>query len=184
MAVDVKHCSHINTFNSNQGLLHLICPLRQNILFQSQFFRSVFSYFPDCLSFAYKLFTQIRLMLTIRFLWLVQMKISNNDMNLCSFMKHLCLTLFNFAPWPCSWFSLGWIRGLLRFMSGLTLREDKREMVVVGNKVFLTFEASFHIHPLSVSRLSSFPPTDSLPPPLHLFLTLFFHQILSYSPFQ
>ena len=53
----------------------------------------------------------------------------------------------------------GFCAGELRpcFMSGVTLTEDKREMVVIRNKVLVTFEASFDIHPLSVSRLSSFP---------------------------
>lgn len=60
----------------------------------------------------------------------------------------------------CFWFLFGGIKESSCFMSGLTLREDKREMVVIRNKVPVTFEASFDIHPLS-----SFPPTTSLTPP-------------------
>lgn len=66
-----------------------------------------------------------------------------------------------FAAGMWSWFSFG-IKESSCFMSGVTLREDKREMVVIRNKVLVTFEASFDIHPLSVSSLSSFPPTSSV----------------------
>lgn len=45
------------------------------------------------------------------------------------------------------------MRGSLCFVSDLTLREDQMEMVVVRNKVLVTFEASFHIHPLCFSPL-------------------------------
>lgn len=66
-------------------------------------------------------------------------------------------------------------------MSRLTLREDKGEMVVIRNKVPVTFEASFDIHPLSVSHLSSFSPTPSL---LYRCLILSFCLILPTITFQ
>lgn len=63
----------------------------------------------------------------------------------------------------CSWFLFWGIKESPCFMSGLTLREDKGEMVVIRNKVLVTFEASFDIHPFSLALpLSSFPPTTSL----------------------
>lgn len=49
------------------------------------------------------------------------------------------------------------IKGFTCFMSGVTLREDKMEMVVTRNKVLVTFEASFDIHILSFPCLSSAP---------------------------
>lgn len=76
-----------------------------------------------------------------------------------------------------SWFSFGGIKESPCFMSGVTLREDKRGMVVIRNKVLVTFEASFDIHPLSVSRLSSFPPTSHL-----MCLVPCFHLILPSVP--
>lgn len=69
-----------------------------------------------------------------------------------------------------SWFLFRGIKELPCFMSSVTLTEDKGEMVVIRNKVPVTFEETFDIHPLSVSHLSSFAPTTSIP--LYLSLCL------------
>lgn len=61
-----------------------------------------------------------------------------------------------------------WVR-----MSGLTLREDKREMIVIRNNVVVTFEASFHIQPPFPLFLASLPfLSPAHCPPLYLSLIL------------
>lgn len=55
--------------------------------------------------------------------------------------------LCGFVAGMCSWFLFRGIKESPCFMSGLTLRDDKREMVVIRNKVLVTFEASFDFTP-------------------------------------
>lgn len=71
-------------------------------------------------------------------------------------------------------------------MSGLTLKEDKREMVVIRNKVLVTFETSFDIHPPLLSLASLFLSSHRLAVRLYTSLpcSLFSCLILPSSPSQ
>lgn len=103
----------------------------------------------------------------------------------------VCLQLFSLCFLPLctvaleqrcgSWLLYGGIKELSCFMSSVTLTEDKREVVVIRNKVPVTFEVSFDIHP-SLFLTSPFPPTASLVSLLPPCLSLILFSIPSQSP--